>query len=311
MKCPRGWILCQNDEGFTVPYFIKVRSTDVCVSSSISEKFGYANVLPTDLNSETVKLLPPGQMYILGLQGWRIWLQNNETFKMRKDIEVTTTNAELFDNKRVRLRVTLPFKVLANELLDVHIMKMATDERLVRSFVNISYGDISADKDITELFIDLYLSEVVASNYLSEVIVNSSKICVIVEGAAQLGKYSHMDEAGQIGGSWDPSANGGSVNPNSVYTKDEVNAMIKQIRRDVENGVLIGPPSIVDVVDNVTDSIVLPKGIVFDVETPEEAAADEALKEQQKAQQEQSDAELQKMIGDDSVIPIDISDLNL
>ena len=114
MKCPRGWILCQNDEGFTVPYFIKVRSTDVCVSSSISEKFGYAKVLPTDLNSETVKLLPPGQMYILGLQGWRIWLQNNETFKMRKDIEVTTTNAELFDNKRVRLRVTLPFKVLAN-----------------------------------------------------------------------------------------------------------------------------------------------------------------------------------------------------
>ena len=24
MKCPRGWILCQNDEGFTVPYFVKV-----------------------------------------------------------------------------------------------------------------------------------------------------------------------------------------------------------------------------------------------------------------------------------------------
>ena len=190
-------------------------------------------------------------------------------------------------------------------------MKMADDERLIRSFVNISYGDISADKDITQIHIDLYLSDVVADNYLSEVIVNSSKICVIVEGAAQLGKYSHMDEQNQIGGSWDPSVNGGSVNPNSVYTKDEVNAMIKQIRRDVENGVLIGPPSIVDVVDNVTDSIVLPKGIVFDVETPEEAAADEALKEQQKAQQEQSDAELQKMIGDDSVIPIDISDLNL
>ena len=89
MKCPRGWILCQNDEGFTVPYFLKVRSTDVCVSSSISEKFGYAGVLPTDLNSETVKILPPGQMYVLGLQGWRIWLYNNETFKMRKDIEVT------------------------------------------------------------------------------------------------------------------------------------------------------------------------------------------------------------------------------
>ena len=115
-----------------------------------------------------------------------------------------------------------------------------------------------------------------------------------------------MDEEGQIGGSWDPSANGGSVNPNSVYTKDEVNAMIKQIRRDVENGTLIGPPSIVDVVDNVTDSVVLPKGIVFDVETPEEVAADEA---QKKAQEQE--AELQKMIDDDSVIPIDINDLNL
>ena len=311
MKCPRGWILCQNDEGFTVPYFLKVRSTDVCVSNSISEKFGYAGVLPTDLNSETVKILPPGQMYVLGLQGWRIWLYNNETFKMRKDIEVTTTNAELFDNKRVRITATLPFKVLVNEMLDVHIMKMADDERLIRSFVNISYGDISADKDITQIHIDLYLSDVVADNYLSEVIVNSSKICVIVEGAAQLGKYSHMDEQNQIGGSWDPSVNGGSVNPNSVYTKDEVNAMIKQIRRDVENGSLIGPPDIVDVVNNVTDSVVLPKGIVFDVETPEEVAADEALKKQQKAQQDQSEAELQKMINDDSVIPIDINDLNL
>ena len=307
MKCPRGWILCQNDEGFTVPYFVKVRSTDVCVSSSISEKFGYAKVLPTDLNSETVKLLPPGQMYILGLQGWRIWLNNNETFKMTKSIEVTTTNADLFDNKRVRLHVSLPFKMMVNELVDIHIMKMCDDERLIRSFENISYGDISADKDIREIYVDLYLSEVVADNYLDEVVVNSSKIVVVVEGAAQLGKYSHMDEEGQIGGSWDPSANGGSVNPNSVYTKDEVNAMIKQIRRDVENGTLIGPPSIVDVVDNVTDSVVLPKGIVFDVETPEEVAADEA---QKKAQQQQ-EAELQKMIDDDSVIPIDINDLNL
>lgn len=306
MKCPRGWILCQNDEGFTVPYFVKVRSTDVCVSSSISEKFGYAKVLPTDLNSETVKLLPPGQMYILGLQGWRIWLNNNETFKMTKSIEVTTTNADLFDNKRVRLHVSLPFKMMVNELVDIHIMKMCDDERLIRSFENISYGDISTDKDIKEIYVDLYLSEVVADNYLDEVIVNSSKIVVVVEGAAQLGKYSHMDEEGQIGGSWDPSANGGSVNPNSVYTKDEVNAMIKQIRRDVENGTLIGPPSIVDVVDNVTDSVVLPKGIVFDVETPEEVAADEA---QKKAQQQE--AELQKMIDDDSVIPIDINDLNL
>lgn len=307
MKCPRGWILCQNDEGFTVPYFVKVRSTDVCVSSSISEKFGYAKVLPTDLNSETVKLLPPGQMYILGLQGWRIWLNNNETFKMTKSIEVTTTNADLFDNKRVRLHVSLPFKMMVNELVDIHIMKMCDDERLIRSFENISYGDISADKDIKEIYVDLYLSEVVADNYLDEVVVNSSKIVVVVEGAAQLGKYSHMDEEGQIGGSWDPSANGGSVNPNSVYTKDEVNAMIKQIRHDVENGTLIGPPSIVDVVDNVTDSVVLPKGIVFDVETPEEVAADEA---QKKAQQQQ-EAELQKMIDDDSVIPIDINDLNL
>lgn len=311
MKCPRGWILCQNDEGFTVPYFLKVRSTDVCVSNSISEKFGYAGVLPTDLNSETVKLLPPGQMYMLGLQGWRIWLYNNETFKMRKDIEVTTTNAELFDNKRVRITATLPFKVMVNELLDIHIMKMAGDERLIRSFVNISYGDISVDNDITQIYIDLYLSEVVADNYLSEVIVNSSKIGIIVEGAAQLGKYSHMDEQNQIGGSWDPSAGGGSVNPNSVYTKEEVNSMIRKVRRDVENGTLIGPPSIVDVVGNVTDSVVLPKGIVFDVETPEEVAADEALKEQQKAQQEKSDAELQKMINDDSVVPIDINDLNL
>ena len=42
-----------------------------------------------------------------------------------------------------------------------------------------------------------------------------------------------------------------------------------------------------------------------------EFAADEALKKQQKAQQEQSEAELQKMINDDSVIPIDINDLNL
>lgn len=306
MKCPRGWILCQNDEGFTVPYFVKVRSTDVCVSSSISEKFGYAKVLPTDLNSETVKLLPPGQMYILGLQGWRIWLNNNETFKMTKSIEVTTTNADLFDNKRVRLHVSLPFKMMVNELVDIHIMKMCDDERLIRSFENISYGDISTDKDIKEIYVDLYLSEVVADNYLNEVVVNSSKIVVVVEGAAQLGKYSHMDEEGQIGGSWDPSANGGSVNPNSVYTKDEVNAMIKQIRRDVENGTLIGPPSIVDVVDNVTDSVVLPKGIVFDVETPEEVAADEA---QKKAQEQE--AELQKMIDDDSVIPIDINDLNL
>ena len=245
-------------------------------------------------------------MYILGLQGWRIWLNNNETFKMTKSIEVTTTNADLFDNKRVRLHVSLPFKMMVNELVDIHIMKMCDDERLIRSFENISYGDISADKDIREIYVDLYLSEVVADNYLDEVVVNSSKIVVVVEGAAQLGKYSHMDEEGQIGGSWDPSANGGSVNPNSVYTKDEVNAMIKQIRRDVENGTLIGPPSIVDVVDNVTDSVVLPKGIVFDVETPEEVAADEA---QKKAQEQE--AELQKMIDDDSVIPIDINDLNL
>lgn len=245
-------------------------------------------------------------MYILGLQGWRIWLNNNETFKMTKSIEVTATNADLFDNKRVRLHVSLPFKMMVNELVDIHIMKMCDDERLIRSFENISYGDISADKDIKEIYVDLYLSDVVADNYLDEVVVNSSKIVVVVEGAAQLGKYSHMDEEGQIGGSWDPSANGGSVNPNSVYTKDEVNAMIKQIRRDVENGTLIGPPSIVDVVDNVTDSVVLPKGIVFDVETPEEVAADEA---QKKAQEQE--AELQKMIDDDSVIPIDINDLNL
>lgn len=310
MKCPRGWILCQNNEGFTVPYFVKVRSTDVCVSSSFSDKFGLAGVIPSGMDSDNINILPPGQSYMLGINGWRIWLNNNETFKMSYSIDINATNAELVENEMVRVHVTLPFKIMTNDIVDIHTMHVFTDKRLSKSFENITYGEVSIDYDMKDFYVELYLTDVVADNFLSDTSVNQSRIVVIVEGAAQLGKYSHMDEKGQIGGAWDASSSGGNVNPNTVYTKDEVNALIQKIRNDVETGALIGPQDIVDVVDNVTDSVVLPKGIVFDVETPEEVAADEANKKRlQQQAQEQSD--IQKLLDGENVVSIDISDLKL
>lgn len=318
MKCPRGWILCQNNEGFTVPYFVKVRAIDVCVSNAISDKFGYAGIISSDLDRDNITILPAGQTFILGIGGWRVWLNNNETFKMSKSFSIDTTNAEVIEHNMIRMHIVLPFKILTNDMLSIQIMKRYADKRLIKSFENIVYGAVSIDKDMTDFYVELYLSENVEDDFLNISEVVQSQLTIVVDGSAQLGKYSHMDEKGQIGGSWDPSASGGGVNPATVYTKDEVNAMIRKIRNDVETGKLIGPRDIVDVVDNVTDSIVLPKGIVFDVETPEEVAADEEWKRQQKELQNQASApkvteddEIQKMIDDEGIAVVDMSDLGM
>lgn len=323
MKCPRGWILCQNNEGFTVPYFVKVRAIDVCVSNAISDKFGYAGILSTDLDKDNITILPAGQTFMVGIQGWRVWLNNNETFKMSKTFSMDVTNAEVIEQNMIRMHITLPFKVITNDVLSIQLTKKFMDKRLIKSFDNIVYGAVSIDKDMTDFYVELYLTENVTDDFLNESDVVQSQLTVIVDGTAQLGKYSHMDEKGQIGGSWNASSSGG-VNPATVYTKEEVNAMIRKIRNDVESGALIGPREIVDVVDNVTDSVVLPKGIVFDVETPEEVAADEEWKRQQKElqkqQQEQAQAstqsiseddEIQKMINDEGIAMVDMADLGM
>ena len=315
MKCPRGWILCQNEEGYTVPYFVKVRATDVLTSNSISDKFGLAGILPANLDVSNILILPAGQTYFLGLNGWRLWLNNNETFKAQKSITIDDTTATVVDNSIVKIKVTPPFKIEGDEILDIRVRKELNNKSLIQSYVNTELTKSIVGEPIVStlesITIDLYTTSTLPNDFLSS-LHDAGKIIVTIEGMAKLGKYAHMDEYGQIGAPWDPSASSSVITPSNVYSKNEINALMNQMRQDIQNGDLIGPRDIVDVVDNVTDSVVLPKGIVFDVETAEEIAAQQRVKEAQKSvaiHQTEGD-ELQKKEEDESIISMDISNLN-
>jgi len=316
MKCPRGWILCQNEEGYTVPYFVKVRATDVLTSNSISDKFGLAGVLPPDMDTGNVTILPAGQTYFLGLKGWKIWLNNNETVKMMKKIYITETTSKIREHNIVDVHVELPFTMLRDEIFNINPMKYFSSFDLIQSFVNIQEGPVVGDdsSQINEFYIELHTTAMLPDNFLAQSDIQGSYLNVVIEGMINMGKYSHMDELGQVGAPWDPSASSSIITPNNVYSKGEVNNMLQQMRNDIQNGNLIGPRDIVDVVDNVTDSVVLPKGIVFDVETAEEIAAQQRTKE--KAPKKAVEAnlsegeELSQKQEEEEILSLDISNIN-
>lgn len=320
MKCPRGWILCQNEEGYTVPYFVKVRATDVLTSNSISDKFGLAGALPSDLDTANVTILPAGQTYFLGLKGWKIWLNNNETVKMMKKIPIDTSTAKIREHNIIDVNVELPFTMLRNEYFNINPMKYFSSFDLIQSFVNIQEGAVVDGKTdrMNNFYIELHTIAMLPDNFLSQSDVVGSYLNVCVEGMLDMGKFSHMDELGQVGAPWDPSASSNIITPSNVYSKSEVNNMLQQMRKDIQNGDLIGPRDIVDVVDNVTDSVVLPKGIVFDVETAEEIAAqqkarpqsmEEAPKKAVEANLSEGD-ELSKKQDEEEILSLDISNIN-
>lgn len=320
MKCPRGWILCQNEEGYTVPYFVKVRATDVLTSNSISDKFGLAKVLPSDLDTGNVTILPAGQTYFLGLKGWKIWLNNNETVKMMKRIPIDKSTSNIREHNIIDVKVDLPFTMLRNELFSINPMKYFSSFDLIQSFVNIQEGGVIGENTdrMRDFYIELHTISMLPDNFLDQTDVAGSYMNVVVEGMIDLGKYSHMDELGQIGAPWDPSASSNIITPNNVYSKGEVNNMLQQMRIDIQNGNLIGPRDIVDVVDNVTDSVVLPKGIVFDVETAEEIAAQQTVNQQSEneapkkavvANLSEGD-ELSQKQDEEEILSLDISNIN-
>ena len=87
MECPRGWILTKNDAGFDVPFFVKIRNSDIFYPSNISSKFYQAGTLDAGVD-DGLFVLTPSQSYIMRVAGWDCCLSNNETFEIAKAFQI-------------------------------------------------------------------------------------------------------------------------------------------------------------------------------------------------------------------------------
>ena len=305
MQCYRGWLLATNDDGFITPFFLKVRNVDVFYSGSLNNKFFDSDAIdPDKVTDGEYLILPPGQTYVFWMDGWRVVLNNNEQFTITKDfaIDATTCQLDAVDKSRLKLNVKLPFKILAEDYKEVRIMKRCSAKPLILSHQNIVYGAVSEDKDISDLTIEIFQHD--GGNFpdacLDDPEYQESIFQVTIEGFMQLGDYSHQDDGSQIGGEWDGTSSG--VLAKDVYTKQEVQNIINQLRTDIESGTLLGPDDIIDVADDAEDSDVLDRGFVLEIENEDETTSttQNTISEDQELEAKQNDEE---------ILQIDINDI--
>ena len=305
MECPRGWILTVNDQGFMVPFFVKTRSVDVFYSSSVSSKFGDAGVI-SNVDSDTIMVLPPGQSYLYQDGIWDIQLNNDESFRIGTSITLKATDL-IFgpDSKYLRLNVAFPFPILTKHLIDVQITKECSGLPIITSHLNVVFDEESEAGDVSGMQVHIYQHDGSAfdgASLTNPEIVEGNTLHISISGIAQLGEYSHMDDGNQIGAEWDGSSSG--IGAKDVYTKSETDALVAALRSDVEEGKVLTPPNIIDVADDPEDSDVLPTGIVIDIEEPTDGGVETTTYVSE-------DKEINEKLNDPNVVSIDIDDITI
>lgn len=300
MECPRGWILATNSDGFIVPFFLKVRSVDVFYSSAMNDKFFDSTAIdPSKITDGEFMIIPPGQSYIFNMDGWRVMLNNNEHVIMTKDFAVNPSSyVEDPSNEKLTLSVLLPFKILYDDIKDIRITKKCSDKSLILSHQNIIYGQVSDDRDISSFKVDIYQHDgsTFPPDCLNNPTFQESIFQVTVEGFLQLWNYSHQDDGTQIGAEWDGSS--GGVLAKDVYTKEEVQTIINNLRSDIKSGKVITPEDIIDVAEDPATSAVLNNGFILDIE--EEQSSQNSLSEEE---------ELSMLSDNEDILQIDVNDI--
>lgn len=295
MQCPRGWILAHNEQGFTVPFFVKVRSVDVFYSNSMSEKFAESGVMTQEL--EALTILPPGQTYMIEMGEWKVILQNNEQVTMQRLIPFSAMT--LVDG-HLEILIDLPFKISSDDIVETNIIKRCKQKELILSQQNVTYGEPTEKFEILTIQIDTYKSD--GSDFIESDLeaeeFQTSMLELTIHAIAQLGKYSHIDDANQIGASWN-GVSGSNGTPANAYSRDEIDTIIENLKRQIANGEILKMKSIMDVVDEPSDARVLNSGFILDIEediTPTQTGV--------------SDTEaLNAMAEEDGIQMIDINDL--
>lgn len=310
MECPRGWILTINDQGFMVPFFIKTRSCDVFYSSSISNKFDEAGVIGDDVDKDRITVIPPGQTYLYRSEPWDIQLNNDESFRIGTTVTLSQTNLVMgADNKCMEINLEFPFPILTEHLIDIHVTKECNSTSIITSHINVKFGEVSEKGDVSTCTLQIYKFDGQAFDAGADddpdIIDGNNKIHISIFGIAQLGEYSHMDDASQIGAEWDGSSSG--IGAKDVYTKSQTDALVAALRADVEAGKVLTPPQIIDVADEPEESVVLPSGIIIDIDenstlSSNNVEAPEYISE---------DQELSDKMKDDSVVMMDINDIRI
>lgn len=309
MKCPRGWILTTNDQGFMVPFFVKTRSVDVFYSSSVSDKFNEAGII-TEVPADKITIIPPGQTYLYKTNEWDIQLNNDESFQIRRNLSLSTSSLSYgADNKCIQTHVDFPFQINFDFVVDTHIEKLCSDLGVITAHINIKYDEKDEDEKIHGMTIEFYKfdgsvfsgTELEDQSFINSENQNIIQISII--GIADLGEYSHTDDGNQIGAYWDGSSSG--IGAKDVYTKSETDALVNKLRSDVKTGKVLTPPNIIDVADDVSDSAVLPTGIIIDIDENSSIASENV----NPPDYIDEGSELSEKLDDPSITHINIDDI--
>lgn len=266
MECPRGWMIAKNKDGINVPFLIKVRNSDIYYSSTVSGKYQMAGVFTeSQMKDMDVTIIPPGQTYMMTIDKWYCWLNNNETF----DIGTIITMDSIIlseDHTKLTAEITFPWKVVYKNILNMTITKECAALDLKLSHFNIVMGDVSSDGDVERCTLELFKHDGSAfeDSCLTDSEYRNSKIRFGLTAMVSLGEYSQIDTKENIGVSWDPSAN--LIGSGSVLTRQEVEEMINNLRHDIETGQVITPRDIMDLVNDPIDAAVLNNGYILDID---------------------------------------------
>lgn len=306
MQCFRGWLISKNDAGFDVPFFLKVRNTEIYYPSNISSKFEEAGVLEEGAKADQV--IPPGPDYVFNKGPWDCILNNNESFSISSVIDIVKEGQLAIDNDRITMRVNLPWKVHADANLGIHIYKECESKDLILAQVNIVKDLPSAEKDIKGFTIELYKFDGSAftPDCLTDGTYTNCKLHLMVTGTAQLGEYSHSDDANNVGMSWD--SNTGGIGAKDVYTKSEILELLDNLRQEVESGALVDPTAIIDLVNRVEEANVHNNGFVLDIDE-EESTRTLKIAQIDVSKQNAEEKELQEKVTKPNVMQIDLSQL--
>lgn len=306
MQCFRGWLIAKNDTGFDVPFFLKVRNTEIYYPSNISTKFEEAGVL--DSGTIADKVIPPGQDYLFTKGPWECILNNNESFSISSEIRIERDGQLPVGNNKITIHVPLPWKVQTTSNLGIHIYKECDAMDLILAQINIVKDTPSAENDIQGFTIELYKHDgsLFSPDCLTDGSYTNCKLHVSVTGIAQLGEFSHSDDANNVGMSWDSTV--GGIGAKDVYTKTEILELLESLRQEVESGALVDPTDIIDLVNRVEDSSVRNNGFVLDIDEGTNATTLK-ITPIDVSNQNAEQRDINEKVSDQNIMQIDISQL--
>lgn len=268
MECPRGWMIAKNKDGIDVPFLIKVRNSDIYYSSTVSGKYQLAGVFTeSQMKNMDVTIVPPGQTYMMTIDKWYCWLNNNETFDIGTSLSISADSFTLSeDHTKLTKEITFPWKVVYKNILNISITKECVALDLKLAHFNIVMGEVSEDGDVTSCTLELFKHDGSAfeDSCLTDSEYIDSNIRFGLTAMVSLGEYSQIDTKENIGVSWDPSAN--LIGSGSVLTRQEVEEMINDLRNDIATGQVISPKDIMDLVNDPIDASVLNNGYILDID---------------------------------------------